>query len=35
MAGEQRVQKMSTEAFSKLRNDHEHFLEAYESELPG
>lgn len=31
-AGE-RVQKLSAEAFSRLRNDHEQFLEAYESEL--
>ena len=31
-AGE-RLQKLSVEAFTRLRNDHEQFLEAYESEL--
>ena len=29
----ERVQKMSAEAFSRLKNDHEQFLEAYESKL--
>ena len=28
-----RLSKLSTEAFSRLRSDHEQFLEAYESEL--
>ena len=30
----ERSQKLSAEAFQKLRSDHEQFLEAYESELP-
>ena len=29
---EARVHKLSAEAFSRLKNDHEQFLEAYESE---
>jgi hypothetical protein len=29
-APSERVQKLSAEAFSRLRNDHEQFLEAYE-----
>lgn len=28
-----RLSKLTTEAFSRLKNDHEQFLEAYESEL--
>jgi polycomb protein SUZ12 len=30
MASGERLHKLSAEAFSRLRNDHEHFLEAYE-----
>lgn len=31
-SAEARVHKLSAEAFSRLKNDHEQFLEAYESE---
>ena len=33
MASGERVLKLSSEAFSRLKNDHEQFLEGYESEL--
>ena len=33
MASGERLLRLSTEAFSRLKNDHEQFLEAYESEL--
>ena len=32
MATNDKVQKLSGEAFSRLKSDHEQFLEAYESE---
>lgn len=31
-SGAERQQRLSGEAFQRLRNDHEQFLEAYESE---
>ena len=32
MATNDKVQKLSGEAFNRLKSDHEQFLEAYESE---
>ena len=33
--GAERVQRLTREAFHRLRNDHEQFLDAYESEFFG